>query len=124
MSHFAKIATQFVNHKELVETLQELHGEENVKIRGLHDDKELKIRGWGSSTRKVDIAVKGLGRYDLGFNRNKEGCYEIVKEAMFNYDIPSLVESYADRVVRNRLPRGKYRVLEREKGRIKLQQMR
>jgi hypothetical protein len=115
MSHFAKIPTQFVHERELLEALRELHGEQNVKVGG-------RIRGWGGQTTDVDITVTLPGSYDLGF-RNENGVFGLVKEDMFRYDVQNLVQSYAERVIANRLPRGKYRVLERDKGRIKLQQV-
>lgn len=115
MSHFAKIKTQFVHEHELLETLRELHGEENVKIGG-------RIRGWAGNTTEVDISVTLRGKYDLGF-RNEQGVYTLVKESMMEYDVPRLVDNYAERVIQSRLPRGKYRVLERNKNEIKLQQM-
>ena len=115
MSHFAKIPTQFVHERELLEALRELHGEQNVKVGG-------QIRGYYGKRTDVDISVRMPGEWDLGF-RNEQGVYTLVKESMMTYDVQNLVQSYAERVIANRLPRGKYRVLERDKGRIKLQQV-
>lgn len=119
MSHWAKIETQFVHERELTEALEEMFGKNCVEKHA----NGIEISTYGQKTT-VNLLVKRdfTKSFDLGFIC-EDGVYKMIRESMHRLDQQQLVQSYAERVIKNRLPRGRYRVLDRSRGRIKLQQI-
>jgi len=126
MSHYATIPTQFKYLDELVEALEAIYNHVEV-----HDEPH-HLYGYQGDKRKqtAEVIVRrqfisGLSN-DLGFKLNERtGCYEMIvseydsKQGKVNQQ--QIITEYVQRVVKNRLPRGKYRVLSTKKNEIRLQ---
>jgi len=126
MSHYATIPTQFKYLDELVEALEAIYNHVEVHEKPQH------LYGYQGDKRKqmAEVIVRrqfisGLSN-DLGFKLNERtGCYEMIvseydsKQGKVNQQ--RIITEYVQRVVKNRLPRGKYRVLSTKKNEIRLQ---
>jgi hypothetical protein len=71
MSHWFKVKTHFTSEKAIKKTANSL----NFPIR--HNQL---CRGYGRNTTKCDLVMKLPGQYDVGFQKQQDGSYELVAD--------------------------------------------
>jgi len=122
MSKFSKEDTQFAYQTELVASLEEMYGVHNVEV---HENGAV-MHGYQGQTRTAHIIIRQsiCGGYgDLGFVK-EDGVYKLIRDDLLRFNTQSLVNSYAEKVIKGRLPRGKYRILESSESGMKVQVLR
>jgi len=128
MSHYSTIKMGFKFEKELIQSLESIYGhveinEIAVNLVGYHGD----IR-----PEKANIIVRrkyiGSASNDLGFVLDKNtGIYSMIvsdynkRSTVTDTVMEKIVTGYAQRVIKNRLPRGKYRITRCSPNQITLQ---
>jgi len=130
MSHYATIPMKFKFKDELIKSLESIYGYGNVEIHEV----AVHLVGYHGDIRpeKANLIVRrqhiGGSSNDLGFVLDKNtGMYSMI---VSEYDksatvtdtvVEKLVTGYAQRVIKNRLPRGKYRITSDSPNQITLQ---
>ena len=71
MSHFTRVKTQINDREMLVKALDDL--KYNHASSGL-------VRGYQGNKTKADLVVTLAGQYDIGFEQDKEGFYQVVAD--------------------------------------------
>lgn len=125
MSHYATIPMKFKFKDELVQSLVEIYGEINVEVHQTPQKMD-RYRWENQQEVKAEIIIrrKTCGGYlDLGFSLDRAtGMYSMIADGSMNQDVTSnIVTGYAKRVIKNRLPRGKYRITSESTNQITLQ---
>ncbi|MDB5097235.1 MAG: hypothetical protein JWM80_1656 [Cyanobacteria bacterium RYN_339] len=71
MSHFTRVKTQITDREMLVKALADLKYSvsENATVRGYQGDK-----------LQAEVVVRPGGGYDIGFERGKDGSYQVVAD--------------------------------------------
>ena len=71
MSHFTRVKTQIMDREMLVKALGDLKYQvaEHATVRGYQGNK-----------LKADLVVNPGGAYDIGFEKDADGCYQVVAD--------------------------------------------
>lgn len=121
MSHYATVEMEFKFEEELIQALRAVYGEENVEVH----QKEVDLMNWNGvkSGKTANIIVRKQFIHnlsnDLGFQKTETGYRMFVDQS--HSKTKEIVSEYATRVMKNRLPRGKYRIKEQVGNKIVLQ---
>lgn len=85
MSHFSTVKTSVKNISTLKEAAKKL---------GLEIQENTTCRGFSGATKKCDLVIRGKNGYDIGFQKAKDGGYQIVADwwgVRMNQDLMKIV---------------------------------
>ena len=131
MSHYSNYDVCYEHERELIEALQEEFGKDAVEVH----KEAVAITGYGRQKQKAHIVVRKKDLFnnaggDLGFERKKEGGYNLHLDYYGNSGdrirekMGRLPQTYVEKLIANKAPRGKYRIKHKERGKITLQVLR